>query len=132
MNKTTLAPIWWPLMQSPDVTPGYCAICGRAYPTEKHHLVRRSAGELYQDGKKIRKPVIELCGFGNNLKDPNGRYYCHGKAHNGLLYFRWNGRLEFLDVSETLKRSFEERTGLSFDYQAALESTGWLPVRDAV
>lgn len=117
MAKTTLAPILWPLMELEDITPGHCAICGRAYPTEKHHVVRRSAGELLdENGKRRRKPLIRLCGFGNNLKDADGRYFCHGLAHANMLHFRNNGGcLEYLITAEPCK------------YQDALKMQGWKP-----
>lgn len=117
MAKTTLAPILWPLMELEDIAPERCAICGRAYPTEKHHIVRRSAGELLDgSGEKRRKPLIRLCGFGNNLKDADGRYFCHGLAHANMLHFRNNdGCLEYLITAEPCK------------YQDALKMQGWKP-----
>lgn len=116
IDKTTMDAMWHPLMDVDDVTPGYCAICERAYPLEKHHMVPRSAGELYRDGKKLKKPVIQLCGFGNNLQDSDGRNFCHGLAHHKRLHFRNNGRLEYLITDHPVK------------YQEALEMAGWLPV----
>lgn len=115
MAKSTLAPILWPLMELEDITPGFCAICGRQFPTEKHHIVRRSAGELLdENGKKVPKPLIQLCGFGNNLKDADGRYFCHGLAHANMLHFRnTGGRLEYLITAEPCK------------YQEALQMQGW-------
>lgn len=125
IDKTTLAPIWWPLMECPDVVPGYCAVCGRPYPTEKHHLVKRGAGSYFVDGELVRKPVIQLCGFGNNLRDSDGRYYCHGKAHQGLLWFRMHdGRLEYLDLEGKVGML---RTG-ALSYAHVLEMDGWRPV----
>lgn len=124
LDKTTLPPMWWPLMDFTDITPPYCAVCGRPYPIERHHMVPRGAGSLFRDGELIRKPVIRLCGFGNNLKDADGRYYCHGKAHAGLLRFRANpetGELEYLDLVG--KVNLVEAGKLK--YQDALAMDGW-------
>lgn len=117
MDKTTMDPLLHPLMDLQNITPGYCVICKRTYPTEKHHIVPRSAGELYRDGKKLKKPVIELCGFGNNLNGSDGKPYCHGLAHSRMLHFRANeGRLEYLKTDHPTK------------YQDALEMDGWQTV----
>ena len=124
-NENTLPRIWWPLMLSPSVTLDHCAICGRAAPLNQHHMVRRSAGELCFDGKPAPKPTITLCGFGNNLRDADGRFYCHGLAHHGMLHFRWSQRwtddgfgcLEYL------------RTDEPTNYDAVLEMDGWRRVR---
>lgn len=79
-----------PLMGKPSIKIGRCAVCGRAYPLEQHHIVRRSAGKLFDEtGREVEKPTITLCGFGNNLKDADGREYCHGLAHANRLHFRW-------------------------------------------
>lgn len=119
MAKTTLPPIWWPLMDAPDLTPGYCIVCGMTSPTEKHHPVKRSAGEMIDPitGKKRRKPVFELCGFGNNLRNANGRLYCHGMAHANMLHFRNDrGCVEYLACDDPTR------------YADALESDGWRPI----
>lgn len=86
--RTTLPEMLWPLMESPTHKADHCFICGRTAPLEQHHIVRRGAGELIKDGRKLRKPTITLCGFGNNLRDADGRFYCHGLAHHGMLHFR--------------------------------------------
>jgi hypothetical protein len=96
----------------------HCAICGRLHPIEQHHMVRRSAGELFRHGKKVPKPTITLCGFGNTLKDPDGRFYCHGMAHAHMLHFRFTDRLEFLITKEPT------------DYLTALSMDGWMPVKE--
>lgn len=127
IDKTTLPRIYWPLMDCKVEDRGYCAICGRPYPTERHHIVRRGAGSYFRDGELVRKPEIRLCGFGNNLKDTDGRYYCHGKAHSGLLHFRMNdGHLEFLDLAGKV----DLITAGSLRYQDVLEMDGWMPLRD--
>lgn len=63
--------------------PPRCAVCGRYGRVEEHHVVKRSQGGT--DG-----PTIMLCGFGNNLKDADGRYLCHGRAEQHMLHFRWH------------------------------------------
>lgn len=133
MAKTTLPPMWWPLMELDDLMPGHCIACGRTHPTEGHHPVKRSAGELIDPatGKKKRKPRFELCGFGNNLMDADGNYYCHGLAHAGLLYFRKNqefGTVELLMVTPEWRDAWEMFHARKFDYLAALaETDGWRP-----
>ena len=112
-NVTTLPPILWPLMHiSPDVVEQIenstqCVICGRNWPLNRHHIVRRGAGELYENGKKLRHVTIMLCGSGNT----GG---CHGKVHANMLHFRNDrGRLEYAEFDEPTK------------YADALEMDGW-------
>lgn len=121
---TTLPMILQPMMGKPDVlsTDHTCAFCGRhASPgvrIEKHHIVRRGAGEMYVDGEKLRKPLISVCGDGNALKDADGRFLCHGLIHNHMLHLRWNdGCWEFLMTSEPTK------------YIDALCMNGWRRLR---
>jgi hypothetical protein len=64
------------LMSAPSLTPGRCAYCCE-YPTERHHVVRRSQGGT-------NGPVIELC------RD------CHHDAHQMRLHFRYTDRWECL------------------------------------
>ena len=117
MAATTLDQMYWPLMELPSIELPYCAVCGRNSPTELHHFVWRSWGQLYRDGRRVEKPVVRLCGFGSNLKDADGRYYCHGRAHHRMLHFRNNGgRMEMLETEEPT------------DYLSALEMDGWEPV----
>lgn len=86
----TLPVIYRPMMGKPSITRPCCAVCGRAYPLEQHHIVRRGAGKLFDEsGREIEKPTVTLCGFGNNLQDADGRNYCHGLAHANRLHFRW-------------------------------------------
>lgn len=92
-----------PLMGKPSIRMGRCAVCGRAYPLEQHHIVRRSAGKLFDaGGSEVEKPTVTLCGFGNNLKGADGREYCHGLAHANRLHFRWaeGGHWEALVLDE--------------------------------
>lgn len=111
---TTLDQMYWPLMQLPSVKLPFCAVCGRSAPLEQHHIVWRSWGQLYRDGKRLEKPTITLCGFGSNLSDSDGIVYCHGAAHHRMLHFReHNGFLEYLLVSEPI------------DYLSALKLKGW-------
>lgn len=133
MDESTLDPLYRPLMRSPSVRLSHCAICGRPAPLNQHHMVFRSAGELYRGGRKVPKPTLTLCGLGNNLRDANGRYYCHGLAHHRMLHFRWvpapprfheddgmaqmgDGHLEYI------------RTG-PCEYAEALRREGWKKVR---
>lgn len=90
--RTGTLPVYlWPLMELQSTRSDRCEVCGRVSPLNQHHIVFRSAGKLYKDGKELRKPTITLCGFGNNLRDSEGRYYCHGLAHHHMLHFRNNG-----------------------------------------
>lgn len=87
---STLPEMWRPLMGRPSVRMPWCPVCGRPGPLEQHHPVRRGAGVLYDEhGREVAKPTITLCGFGSNLKDADGRPYCHGLAHHNRLHFRW-------------------------------------------
>ena len=86
---TTLPAMYQPMMGKPSVRMARCAVCGRTWPLEQHHVVFRSAGKMFVEGREIEKPTITLCGFGNNLQDADGREYCHGLAHHRRLYFRW-------------------------------------------
>lgn len=130
----TLDRLYRPLMRSPSIRLGHCAICGRPAPLEQHHMVFRSAGKLYRGGAEVPKPTITLCGFGNNLRDADGRYWCHGLAHHRMLHFRWvpspptfkrdngnaqygGGHLEYL------------RTDGPTSYEEALREGGWKKVR---
>ena len=76
MPSDTLPEIYRPLMEAESVVSDRCAICGRRYPLEQHHIVWRSWGKLFKDGKEMRKPTVTLCGFGNNHDlFPNRRYH---------------------------------------------------------
>lgn len=82
----------WPLMELRSTKSDRCEVCGRRSPLNQHHIVFRSQGKLYDaDGNEIPKPTITLCGFGNNLRDVDGRFFCHGMAHHHMLHFRNNG-----------------------------------------
>ena len=108
---TTMAEMWWPLMDAPSVEQPWCAVCGRAGHVEMHHMVPRSGGRLFRDGAEVRKPVIALCGHGN----VDG---CHGKAHSHRLHFGyWDGALWCLETDEPTP------------YLDALGMGGWREVR---
>lgn len=134
MADGTLDRLYWPLMRAPSVRLDHCAICGRPAPLNQHHMVFRSAGTLQRGGREVPKPTLTLCGYGNNLRDANGRYYCHGLAHHRMLHFRWvaspptfkrdngnaqlgGGHLEYLKTDEPTS------------YEDALRMGGWKKVR---
>lgn len=122
MDKTTLPEMYWPMMQAPTTRVNHCLVCGSYDNLEQHHPVKRSAGNLYRNGRKLDKPTITLCGLGN----ASG---CHGRAHAGTLHFRWaetnptidkrnvvygkGGHWEYLLTDEPVK------------YQEALGMEGW-------
>lgn len=116
--------MYQPMMGKPSVRMARCAVCGRTWPLEQHHVVFRSAGKMFVEGREIEKPTITLCGFGNNLQDAYGREYCHGLAHHRRLYFRWvdddaiacAGHWEYIRLDEAC------------DYLTALRMDGWRPL----
>lgn len=114
----TLPLLYHPLMDCGTTRLDYCAICGRVYPLNQHHLVWRSWGKMFDSaGHEIKKPTITLCGRGNNLRDADGVPYCHGRAHNRMLHFKYeDGTLWYLETAKPTK------------YQTALEMDGWKPV----
>ena len=85
----TLPEMYRPMMGKPSVRTARCAVCGRPFPLEQHHIVRRGAGKLFEGGREVPKPTVTLCGFGSNLMDADGREFCHGLAHHNRLHFRW-------------------------------------------
>ena len=118
----TLSELLKPMMGKPNIdnAEGVWCWCGKP-ATDKHHIVKRSAGKLVVGGHEVKKPTVRLCGMGNTSG-------CHGKAHAGLLHFRWrepgqdffkgnnapgSGHWEGLETSEPMK------------YQKALEQEGW-------
>lgn len=114
MDKITLDELYQPLMELPSMHEDKCVICGRTYPLEQHHPVFRSQGELYKDGRKVKKPTLTLCGIGNVLCDENGTLYCHGAAHHRMLHFKnVGGAWAYLRTKDPMK------------YQRALELDGW-------
>jgi hypothetical protein len=90
------------LMDKPSCDPGCCCVCGNPRQLNAHHAVLRSQGGS-------QGPTITLCGSGTTG--------CHGEAHAGRLYFRWdNGWWKYLQTSEPVK------------YEKALEMDGWRDV----
>lgn len=85
---TTMAPYLWPLMDISGYDTDHCIVCGRTHPLNRHHLVRRGAGELWLDGHEVPKPLVTLCGSGTTG--------CHGLVHALRLHLRaTDGRLEY-------------------------------------
>ena len=121
---TTLPAMYQPMMGKPSVKMARCAVCGRTWPLEQHHVVFRSAGKMFVEGREIEKPTITLCGFGNNLQDADGREYCHGLAHHRRLYFRWvdDGAIACAGYWEYI------RLDEACDYLTALRMDGWRPL----
>lgn len=109
--RSTLAEMYWPLMDLPSVRLRRCAVCGATWPLNQHHAVWRGWGKLFDaDGNEREKPTITLCGSGNT----GG---CHGLAHAHRLHFRNNGgRWEYLLLDRPLR------------YERAIEiEEGWEP-----
>lgn len=101
----------WPLYDLPSLKLEWCAVCGRTWPLNQHHVIRRGDGNVFEDGKVLEKPTITLCGSGNTSG-------CHGKAHDHILHFRNNeGSWEYLDTGEPLA-----------DWKAA-KLDGWRPCK---
>lgn len=99
--RDTLPQYLRPLMELDSTRSDCCEVCGRTSPLNQHHIVFRSAGRLFRDGREVPKPTITLCGFGNNLRDSDGRYYCHGMAHQHMLHFRnHDGMREYIITDE--------------------------------
>ena len=104
----TVSELMRPMMGKPNIDneDGLCCWCGKP-ATDKHHIVKRSAGKLVIQGREVKKPTVRLCGMGNT----GG---CHGLAHAGLLHFRWvENRWEGIETSQPMK------------YQQALTQTEW-------
>lgn len=116
----TLPEMLRPMMGRPSVTLGHCAVCGRAWPLNRHHVVRRGAGRMWLHGIELAKPTMTLCGSGSTSG-------CHGLAHQNRLHFRWvdrrpnaadgivsgAGHWEYLLCDEPTR------------YQDALDMDGW-------
>ena len=125
MPRDTMPEFLRPLMAGRSVELDHCAVCGRPAPLNAHHVVYRSAGELHGgDGRPLPKPTITLCGFGNNLRDPEGRCYCHGLTHRRMLHFRW------VPVADGVGHWEYLRTDRPTRYQDALAMDGWKRVRE--
>lgn len=121
---TTIPELYWPLMSGVTIESDRCVVCGKS-PVQMHHVVKRSAGNMYRGGVRIPRPKLPLCGLGN----ASG---CHGLAHQNRLHFRWvrpreafnrptpqgSGHWEYLITDEPTR------------YQRALEMDGWRPLPD--
>ena len=94
MSKAPMSTYDAALMLAPSLTPGWCIVCGKPYPTE-HHPVKRSHGGT--DG-----PVLHLCGSGTTG--------CHGKAESRRLHFRYSPALEMWSYLETREPTKYETT----------------------
>ena len=107
---TTMEGELLPLLDLPSIDLRWCAICGRTWPLNRHHVPPRSAGNAYRDGRRVPHPTITLCGSGN----ASG---CHGLAHHRRLHFRnVDGEWWYLLTDEPTK------------YHDALRMVGWRPV----
>lgn len=121
---TTIPELYWPLMNGVTIESDRCVVCGRS-PVQMHHVVKRSAGNMYRGGVRIPRPKLPLCGLGN----ASG---CHGLAHQNRLHFRW------VRPRETFNRPTPQGSGhweyLVTDeptrYERALEMGGWRPLPD--
>ena len=122
---STLAEIYRPLMNGCSVETPYCCVCGTTHPLNRHHVVKRSTGNMYRNGVKIPKPTLMLCGSGN----ASG---CHGLAHQGRLHFRWVGTDQASGEywNTTVKGGHWEYllTDEPTKYQKALDMDGWRPI----
>lgn len=105
----TLPEMLRPLMRGPSIETRRCAVCGRPGPLNRHHIVRRGAGRLYEHGVELPKPTVVLCGSGNT----GG---CHGLAHANRLHFRW--------VEQRWCDEFRNSAALSGGYEVALARGG--------
>ena len=119
MLKTSTMDLYYrQLMQAESIHADRCVVCGRRYPLNQHHIVPRSAGNLYDEGgHPLPKPTITLCGNGNHLYGSDGRKLCHGRAHSGYLFFRYTDELEYLLTEEPMSRT-----------EAMSVEDGWFPV----
>lgn len=109
--KDTLPLMWHDAMRGYEVRQRCCVVCGQTFPINQHHVPPRSAGKVFVRGKELPKPTLTLCGSGNTSG-------CHGKAHHGLLHFRFTDRWEYLELDEPADRL------------SALEMDGWRPIRE--
>ena len=67
----TINELYLPMMGKPNIDNAYgvCCICGRP-ASDKHHIVKRSAGKLVIKGREIKKPTVRLCGSGKAAGAP--------------------------------------------------------------
>ena len=119
--------MWHDLMEAPSIDniEKRCAICGKP-ATDKHHIVPRSAGKLFdQYGHELKNPTVRLCGHGNTSG-------CHGLAHSHRLHFR------YMTYEKKRKGMYPQKikqleyliTDKPCDHIRALELDGWRKVGD--
>lgn len=111
-------------MKAPSFISDRCFICGQ-HANNRHHMVKRSAGELYIDGHKLKKPTITLCGSGTTGH--------HGLAHQNRLHFRWID--EVAEINRVNGTMFIKTGHLEYlitdeptNYIEALNMEGWQPL----
>lgn len=113
----TLSRDFWDLMFCDSIKLPYCAVCGSHGHLEQHHMVPRSAGNLYYQGRKLDKPTITLCGMGNSSG-------CHGLTHAHKLHFRYRaGMLEYLITDYPVKHY----KAIVMDGWEIVEESGFIP-----
>lgn len=118
-----------PMMGRPSIKfdPPRCAICGRTWPLNNHHIVKRSAGVLVVNGVEAKKPTVMLCGSGNTSG-------CHGLAHQQRLHFRWveaaceHDGTDWAEAVSGLGHWEYLLTEKPTRYEAALAMAGWRSV----
>lgn len=126
------------MMGKPSIKSDTCPICGKRASND-HHIVPKGTGNKYliaENGQKLESPTISLCGFGNNLADANGRFYCHGLAHAHMLHFRWIPKTEVRksNMFASCKMSYGQghweylKTNEPVKYEKALDMDGWAAV----
>lgn len=123
----TIAAMLLPMMGKPSIDNAehFCCVCGKP-ATNRHHIVKRSAGKLVVDGIEAKKPTVRLCGDGN----ASG---CHGLAHAGKLHFRWVDEQAFRSVKANGMSAHYAIGGHwecllldeGTDYLTALSTDGW-------
>lgn len=52
---TTMAELWWLLMDGPSVETPYCCVCGARWPLNRHHVVKRSAATRTAEARGWRR-----------------------------------------------------------------------------
>lgn len=143
MSKTTLPPLWWPLVFCADSRlhrhgerGGKCEVCGATEMLEEHHIVPKSRGKAFLlNGTEVELPTITLCGFGNHGA-LMGYPLCHGMAHAERLHFRVHAEQDvFSWLDEQMKEHFFTVgtsqwlefliTDKPVKYQTALMLEGW-------
>lgn len=129
---TTIPELYQPLMKGVTIKSDRCCICGKI-GVQMHHVVKRSAGNMYISGVRIHRPKLPLCGLGNSTG-------CHGLAHHNMLHFRWveeygNGNkfCDYTRLDSWVKGAADKGghweyliTDEPTKYQDALKMDGWM------